>query len=159
MLFILISFVFCGFFSLSKSDFMTVVSNVNLFCKKCQTQMNEHGKNFIRCKNLYGNSLIRSGLLLLSNEIVLKFSLKKTVTLGKLQGLFFSVSFSLFKYLFIWLQRVLAAAHEIQFPDQGLNLGTQHWGSAESQPLGHQRSPRIFSLLVIDTRVSLLDGG
>ena len=84
MLFILISFVFCGFFSLSKSDFMTVVSNVNLFCKKCQTQMNEHGKNFIRCKNLYGNSLIRSGLLLLSNEIALKFSLKKTVTLGKL---------------------------------------------------------------------------
>ena len=138
---------------------MTVVSNVNLFCKKCQTQMNEHGKHFIRCKNLYGNSLIHSGLLLLSNEIVLKFSLKKTVTLGKLQGLVFSVSFSLFKYLFIWLQQFLVAARGIQFPDQGLNPDTQHWGSAESQPLGHQRSPRIFSLLVIDTRVSLLDGG
>ncbi|KAI4529466.1 hypothetical protein MG293_020714 [Ovis ammon polii] len=29
--------------NLSKSDFITVVSSVNLFCKKCQTQMNKHG--------------------------------------------------------------------------------------------------------------------
>lgn len=46
---ILSSFMsFVDLFDLSeKKDFITVISNIDHSPKKCQTQMNKHGKNFI----------------------------------------------------------------------------------------------------------------
>ena len=49
----------------------------------------------------------------------------------------------IFKYLSIWLHRVLVAAYGISFPDQGSNP-SPCVGSMPSQPLDYQGAPKVY---------------